>query len=148
MNFELNCTSPQNTTMKWEKPGQALIETFHNSLPVDDRIDRKSMFGMPCAFVNGNMFCGVFLRGIMVRLSEDQREHWIRERKAKLFEPMPGRPMKEYIEPPPSVLQDPVQLGALVRESFQYALTLKPKQKKKPAAGKKANAANKRSKKG
>jgi hypothetical protein len=123
--------------MKWEKPSQAIVETFEKSLPWDERIERKTMFGMPCAFVNGNMFCGVFMKGIMVRLGPGQRENWIKQRNAKLFEPMPGKPMKEYIEPPATLLKNDSQLRALITESFEFALSLPPKLKKKAAPKKK-----------
>jgi len=117
---------------EWKKSSDAIKATFENSLPSDKKVERKQMFGMPCAFVNGNMFCGVFQETIMVRLNEDTRNYWIEKNKAKLFEPMRGRPMKEYIEVPASVLKDASKLKALIQESFDYSITLKPKEKNEP----------------
>jgi TfoX/Sxy family transcriptional regulator of competence genes len=128
--------------MKWDKPDASIVKIFEESLPDDKGIEKKKMFGMPCAFVNGHMFCGVFIKGIMVRLSPDQRSNWIETKKARLFEPMPGKPMKEYIEPPADVLQDPSKLTALILESLAFAKTLKPKEKKKPAGKKEKKARN------
>ena len=122
--------------MKWEKPSAAIIEILEKNLPADQRIEKKKMFGFPCAFVNGNMFCSVFNQSIMVRLSPGQIEHWIKTKKAKRFEPIPGKPMKEYIEPPGQLLKDPGQLSTLILESFEFAQSLKPRLKKKAAAKK------------
>ena len=54
------------------------------------------MFGYPCAFVNGNMFAGLFQDRIFVRLSPDDRSGLDRTHGAIDFEPMPRRPMKAY----------------------------------------------------
>lgn len=89
------------------------------------------MFGFPCAFVNGNMCVGIFNQDIMVRLSEADRKDWIENKEAHLFEPIAGRPMKEYIQVPKPVLQNLMELKKLVQQSFNYVLTLEPKEKKK-----------------
>jgi hypothetical protein len=59
--------------MAWEKSPESLIEAFHEALPDDDRIERRKLFGFPCAFVNGNMFTGLHQRDMIVRLPEDAR---------------------------------------------------------------------------
>lgn len=55
------------------------------------------MFGYPAAFVNGNMFTGVFADRVFVRLPADELAEAARLG-GKLLEPMPGRPMKAYTE--------------------------------------------------
>ena len=42
--------------MAWVKSSESLIEAFHEALPDDDGIERRKMFGFPCAFANGKMF--------------------------------------------------------------------------------------------
>ena len=61
------------------------------------RFDRCSAtwFG----FVNRNMFVGVFGSDVFVRLSEADRVQ-ILEEGASVFEPIHGRPMKEYVTMP------------------------------------------------
>src|SRR5690242_9806307 len=113
--------------MKWEKPSEAIIQTFDAALPDDKRVEKRKMFGMPAAFVNGNMFCSVFQQDIMVKLSAVSIDNWIKNKKAKPFEPMPGRPMKEYIGVPKEIFSKPDELKKLFKESFDYAVTLKPK---------------------
>ena len=116
---------------KWEKPTEGLIEKFYASLPDDSRVERRKMFGLPCAFVNGNMSVGMFAQSIMVRLNEKERGDCIRKKGAKQFEPMPGRPMKEYIEVPEDVVNNQKTLKEVVQQSVNYVLGLKPKEKKK-----------------
>ena len=115
---------------KWEKPAEDLIEKFHDSLPDDPRVERKKMFGFPSAFVNGNMAAGIFNQIIMVRLSEAERQEWM-GKGATPFEPMPGRPMKEYIVLPQQVIEDAAALRNAVLQSINFVGTLKPKVKKK-----------------
>ena len=127
---EKKAASSKKAMPKWEKPTEELIEKFYASLPADSRVERRKMFGLPCAFVNGNMAVGMFAQLIMVRLNEKEREEWIKKG-AKQFEPMPGRPMKEYIELPVGTVNNPEALKEVVQQSFNYVLKLKPKEKKK-----------------
>jgi len=94
------------------------------------------MFGYPCAFLNGNMFSGVFGDSVMVRLGEKERAELLRLPGAKIFDPMGGRPMKEYVQLPDSMLEDEEALGSWVHQGFGYVKTLPPKVKKKPKARK------------
>ena len=45
--------------MAWKKSPPALIETFDAVLP-GAPAERRSMFGYPAAFVNGNLFMSLF----------------------------------------------------------------------------------------
>ena len=38
----------------------AVVAAYEAALPDDPRVERKKMFGMPCAFVNRQMFFGTF----------------------------------------------------------------------------------------
>lgn len=51
----------------------------------------------------------------------------------KLFEPMPGRPMREYVVVPVSIVQDREKLSRWVSKALERATSLKPKMKKEPA---------------
>jgi TfoX/Sxy family transcriptional regulator of competence genes len=42
-------------------------------------VERRSMFGCPVAFVNGNMFTGVHNDEVSVRLSDADRTHFLAE---------------------------------------------------------------------
>jgi TfoX/Sxy family transcriptional regulator of competence genes len=93
----------------------------------------RKMFGYPAGFVNGNMFMGLFQDEMILRLSEDDRKELLKERGAKIFAPMPGRPMKEYVSIPRSLLEDRKKLGGWVSKALRYGASLKPKSKTKKA---------------
>jgi TfoX/Sxy family transcriptional regulator of competence genes len=99
----------------------------------------RSMFGYPCAFLNGQMFTGVFGNSIVVRLAEEQRAALMKEPGTQPFMPMPGRAMKEYVQF--ASLEDEELLGAWVKKAFAYAKTLPPKAAKAKAKVKKKPAA-------
>ncbi len=90
-------------------------------------VDRKKMFGMPAAFVNHNMFLGVFGDGVVLRCSAAVRERLLGEAGVGPFSPRPGRPWKEYVHASAS---DPAVLAALpdwAREARAHTATLPPK---------------------
>lgn len=88
------------------------------------------MFGYPCAFVNGNMFTGLHQEALIVRLGEEDRKRLIEEVGASQFEPLPGRPMREYVALPETVLIDREQLTEIIRSARDFAASLPPKVKK------------------
>jgi TfoX/Sxy family transcriptional regulator of competence genes len=120
--------------MPWTKSPPALIATFESvtpGLPVESRM----MFGYPAAFVNGNMFMSLFQDSMILRLPDDAREEIIRSG-AHVFEPMKGRPMREYVVVPPSVMKDRTLLERWVGRALQYGQSIAPKAKKKNTASK------------
>jgi len=128
--------------MKMQRSPQELIDLFASVMPGPPATQRK-VFGYPAGFVNGNMFMGLFADEMILRLPEDLREKMISAHGAKIFEPMPGRPMKEYVALPRSVRSDRKELAAWVSRALEYGESLKPKSKaKKPAKapGKKRSA--------
>jgi hypothetical protein len=100
------------------------------------------MFGYPCAFVNGHLFCGLHLDSIIVRLPEGRRNALV-ARGASIFMPMPGRAMKEYVLAPADIVTDRGKLRALLGEALAHASSLAPKVKK-PSGPKKKVATPKR----
>ncbi|MGI9384174.1 MAG: TfoX/Sxy family protein [Methyloligellaceae bacterium] len=116
--------------MAWRKSPQSLIELFDGLVPDGNGIERRKMFGYPCAFVNGNMFTGLHQESMILRLSEADRALANETLGASAFEPMPGRPMREYIALPDDLLGDPPQLQEWMARSYAYAAALPVKQKK------------------
>jgi hypothetical protein len=96
-------------------------------LPEDPNIERRKMFGYPCAFVNGNMFAGLFASLMFVRLPAEERLSMMTDRDAKPLEPMPGRPMKDYIVVPPALMIRETDLKALVARAMRFGASLPPK---------------------
>ena len=113
------------------KPSQQLIDTFERLVPVAAGVQKRKMFGYPCSFVKGSMFMGLFQESMILRLSEKDREAFLRLEQARQFEPMPGRMMREYVVVPAYMLKDPNVLNRWIRRSLEYASGLPPKRKKK-----------------
>ena len=112
--------------MKWRKAPQQLIDIFEAVAPSPLAKLRK-MFGYPAAFVNGNMFMGLFQEHMILRLPEADRVELLKIKDAMIFEPMPGRPMREYVVVPPVLVASHKELGPWVKKALQYGETLKPK---------------------
>ena len=87
------------------------------------------MFGNVAAFVNGNMFMGLFGQEVFLRLSETDRDRIAREG-GGTFEPMPGRAMSEYMTIPSKWRSQPKTVERWVLRSLEFAGQLPPKQKK------------------
>ena len=119
--------------MHWRKSPPKLIQTFEAVMPGSPAVARQ-MFGYPAGFINGNMFMGLFQESMIVRLAEPSRQQLLKLDGAKIFEPMPGRPMKEYVVVPPAVIKDKEKLRFWTAKALEYGLSLKPKPPKNAAA--------------
>lgn len=104
---------------------------FAEVLPPDGDVTRRPMFGNLAGFVNGNMFLCLFGDDIAVRLGEEDRAELLSEGGAP-FEPMPGRPMKEYVVLPRSYREDLSSSSAWVARSLEHTRAMPPKEKKPP----------------
>jgi hypothetical protein len=111
----------------FEKSPAALVERFGRVMDHHPSAERRRMFGYPCAFVGGNMATGLFADSWMVRLPEAERAELLAIDGARPFEPMAGRPMREYVVLPPSVLVDPATLDRWVVRALDYAGSLPPR---------------------
>jgi TfoX/Sxy family transcriptional regulator of competence genes len=116
---------------KFTKAPEENVRLFENAMKDFPMMETRKMFGYPAAFINGQMVSGLFGDGMMMRLSEQDRAKFISEFKTKLFEPMPGRPMREYVSVPPSVLKSPKQLSAWLTKAMEYTKSLPPKKAKR-----------------
>ena len=114
--------------MPWTKTPPELAAAFDKALPRDPRVVRKPMFGYPALFLDGNMFAGTFQDKIVARLSAGDRERALKEG-ATPFEPMAGRPMKEYVVVPAADVRKPVALARWIERARVHATTLPGKTK-------------------
>ena len=89
------------------------------------------MFGNISAFVNGNMFFGVFGDDIFLRLSAHDKEELLKQKGASLLEPMKGRPMKDYVMIPKAWMKEPKTIESWVSRSFAWSSKLPAKGTKK-----------------
>src|SRR5438876_526623 len=88
------------------------------------------MFGNISAFVNGNMFAGLFGNDLFVRLSKESRKELLEKQGASLLEPMKGRPMKEYVVIPKAWRKQHETARTWVIRSLDWTSKLPPKKKK------------------
>jgi TfoX/Sxy family transcriptional regulator of competence genes len=115
--------------MAWTKSPQSLIDLFDKSVPSGDGITRRKMFGYPAAFANGNLFIGLHQNDFIMRLSEQDRARFTAEFGERTFEPMKGRPMREYVRLPDALLGDARKRASWIKRSLGYAGTVVPKPK-------------------
>lgn len=113
------------------KPSPRTLEVFAHGTEGVSGIEHRTMFGYPSVFLNGNMLACVFQDRIMVRLPDADRAEAISSLGAKLFEPSPGRAMKEYVELPSRVADDSSQLTSWLQRGRRYVETLPKKSKTK-----------------
>ena len=124
--------------MQWTKSPKELVDTFDQAIAAFPLAERRMMFGSPAAFVNGNMFAGVHQQQIVFRLPEGLRAELLKVEGAEQFEPMPGRPMREYIAAPPSMTSDPRLIETWLSRALDFVAALPPKEKKPRTSAKKA----------
>jgi TfoX/Sxy family transcriptional regulator of competence genes len=129
--------------MTWRKSPEQLVEAFSAALPDDPRVERRKMFGYQCAFVNGNMFCGLHQENLVVRLPEEERNTLVEKDGAHIFAPFPGRIMKEYVSMPDALIADTGRLRSWLMRSLEYTAALPAKGARKGTAAKKAAAPKK-----
>lgn len=116
--------------MQWTKSPQDLVDAFDAVMAKFPVAERRKMFGYPAAFLSGNMFAGLHQSNVVVRLPEPHRAEFLRIEGAQQFEPMPGRPMREYVVAPASMVSKPDELGIWIGRALEYASSLAPKVKK------------------
>lgn len=118
------------------RPTEGATEAFKALLPSDDAVVTRPMFGNLAAFVNGNMFAGLFGEALFVRLPDDAREQVLAEGGAP-FSPMPGRAMAGYVTVPEPWLEQPENARAWMARSLVWSRELPAKQPKKSAKSRK-----------
>ena len=126
--------------MPWRKSPPELIALFDSVVPHKPGVVAKPMFGYPACFVNGHMFMGLHQENMIVRLSEEDRAEALKVDGSKIFEPMPGRAMNEYVSLAPTVLQNKDGVRAWAARALAYAGALPSKTAKKNASKKSGSA--------
>ena len=115
------------------KPSGDSAAAFAKLVPDDPAVIARSMFGNPAAFVNGNLFTGLFGDNLFVRVSDDEGAR-LRAVGGSDFAPMPGRPMKGYTTLPAGWAADPENTRRWIAISLEWSRALPAKSARaKPA---------------
>jgi TfoX/Sxy family transcriptional regulator of competence genes len=116
---------------KLEKSSPALLAAFAQTMATLPMAQTKTVFGSPAAFANGHMFAGIQNESFFLRLPDAERESFMQTVSAEQWEPMPGRPMREYVVVPAPLIEAPDELSAWLGKSIAYVQALPPKAAKK-----------------
>jgi TfoX/Sxy family transcriptional regulator of competence genes len=121
---------PDRSAARSPKSDEEARAAFRALVPDDERVSVRPMFGSVAAFVEGQMFMGLFANELFVRLDEQQRAELLASG-GQVLEPMPGRPMREYVALPDWQAR-PETVQPWATRALDYALSLPPKKKPAP----------------
>ena len=115
----------------WAKKDEALIERVDGLLSTAP-VRRKNMFGTAAWFLESNdlMFIGTWGSGIMVRIGAERTLSLIESGDAEPFDPMGGRPMREYVFIDGHRIAEDDELLDWLNEASDFTASLPPKKKK------------------
>jgi len=99
---------------------------FHALVPDRPDVVVKPMFGNLGAYVNGNMFMGLFGASVGLKLSEADRETLLEIEGAGPFGPA-DRPMGGYVSLPPTWRTRTSRTTTWVTRSLDYMAAMPPK---------------------
>jgi hypothetical protein len=111
--------------MGMPKPTEADRERFRSLVPDDPRVAVKPMFGNLGAFVNGNMFMGLFGSDVGVRLAPGDAAELLAVEGAGPFGPA-QRPMGGYVSLPADLLASG-EGARWVTRALEHVASMPPK---------------------
>ena len=119
--------------MKMPRPSEDAKAAFAKLVPDEPAVTLRPMFGQLSAFVNGNMFCGIYGEELMLRLPADEIEA-LKKQGGRDFEPVAGHKMGGYVVVPGNWRAKPP--SALIKRALEVARKMPAKTAKKKAAAK------------
>lgn len=120
---------------KFRKSAPETVLRFEAALPRTAEVEPRQMFGYRAAFVNGNFFTGLFEDDVVMRLPGGIKERLPALAEAAGFNPMGGKPMRDWWLVPAPLSTDERRLTELLATAFEEVRRLPAKAaKKKPAA--------------
>lgn len=114
---------------------QQAVSLFDGIIKAVPGIERKTLFGYPCGFVNGYMTVGLHADDLFVRLPFDEQTPLLKLKGGGHLEVMPGRPMSEYVILPASVRSKKTDLKKWVERAVDHARQMPPRAKKPKRSG-------------
>jgi TfoX/Sxy family transcriptional regulator of competence genes len=131
--------------MSLPRPSEDAKAAFARIVPDEPAVTIKPMFGQLSAFVNGNMFCGIYGEELVVRLPDAEIAK-VKKDGGRDFEPVAGRKMGGYVvvpgdwraRPPRALITRALEETRKLPAKKPKAAAEKPSAVKKPRAGKAA----------
>ena len=115
--------------MEIPKPSDADKARFRSLVPEGPGVEVKPMFGNLGAFVNGNMFMGLFGSDVGVRLSPEDATLLLAVEGAGPFGPA-ERPMGGYVSLP-AAMRDAAEVGQWIDLALEHVRAMPPKAAKR-----------------
>ncbi len=115
--------------MKIPKPTDEDKAFFRSLVPAAPGVEVKPMFGNLAAFVNGNMFMGLFGPDVGLRLGGEDMTELAAVVGSGAFGPE-DRPMKEYVSIPRDWRNDTARAGEWAERAHDHVAAMPPKVKK------------------
>ena len=122
--------------MKMPKPSEQAKAAFTKLVPGDPAITLRPMFGNLAAFVNGNMFAGLFGDDLFVRLPDAEAQP-IMKSGGRPFEPVAGHAMSGYVMVSTGWEKKPDAARGHITRALTLTRAMPAKAKKPAAAAKK-----------
>ena len=94
--------APMPEMPAFRKSPPELVARFDDLAQLAGDADRRQRSGCPVWVLRSNMFMGLHEDSIILRLAAEDRDEFLSRYDSGLVEPMPGRPMKEYVIVPPA----------------------------------------------
>ena len=117
------------------KPSEQSKAAFSKLIPGEPAVTLKPMFGNLSAFVNGNMFAGLFGEDLFMRLPEPEIAV-VKKQGGRDFEPMAGHAMRGYVIVPGNWHSKPDPVVVLIKRALTLTRAMPAKAAKKKATKK------------
>lgn len=113
------------------KPTKEDKELFLSLAPRKSEVTTRLVFGNDAAFVNGNMFFGMYGKDMFVRLPQDRASDLLSVKGSGPFEPVKGHPMSGYYIMPRAWRTKLPEARKWIAKSLEWASTLPQKSAKR-----------------
>jgi len=115
---------------KLKRSPETLVAFFDTTMKSFPDVELRKVFGYPCGFVNGHMTVGLHADVFFVRLPEDDQAILLKKPGSGFLEPMPGKPMRDYVIVPESIRDNKGEFKRWINKAIVYSQSLPPKEKK------------------
>ncbi len=113
--------------MSWSAPAPELVELFEQTVATDPRIERRTLFGCPAAFLGGHLVATVFREQFVLKLGPADLTRLHEGRVPVPFEPLEGRRMRELYVVPRGVVGDRETLDEWIAAALDRVAAWPPK---------------------